>query len=82
MIGLGTLLRVKHYRWPLYIALVLAGTTTWGEIDIANNNAVNVEMAGNGKAAITRNQADTLNAIFIQGSTIVTTIITILFIDS
>ncbi len=82
MISLATLLRVKHYRWPLYIALVLAGTTTWGEIDIAMNNAVDIEMAGNGKAAITHGQADTLNAIFIQGSTIVSTVITILCIDS
>ncbi len=81
MVSLWQLLRVKHYRWPLYIALVIGGTTTWGEFDIATAYSVNIELHGNGKEVLTKTDASTINSVVIQGSAMLSTLITILTID-
>ncbi len=81
MVSLWQLFRVKHYRWPLYITLVIAGTLTWGEFDIATAYSVNIELQGNGKEILTEAAASTINSVIIQGSAVLSTLVTILSID-
>ncbi len=81
MVSLWQLLRVKHYRWPLYIALVIAGTLTWGEFDIATNYSVAIELQGNGKEILTKAGASSINSVIIQGSSVLSVLLTILTID-
>ncbi len=62
------------------MALVIQGTTVWGEVDIAENYSVNIVFSG-AFAYFTIHHINLINGAIIQTSGILSNIVTVLLID-